>query len=51
MTKKALTISELGDAEAALGILQQLASGSTPSLSTRALAEFALIRLSSKPSA
>jgi len=48
MAKKALTMSELGDAQAAVGILQQLASGSTPSLSTQAVAEFALIKLSSK---
>jgi tetratricopeptide (TPR) repeat protein len=51
MVKKAMTMSSLGDTDAAVGILQQLASASTRSLSTRAAAEFVLTRLSSKPSA
>src|SRR5205814_1966097 len=49
MVKKALTMSFLGDADGALRMLQQLASDSTRSLSTRALAELALARLSSRP--
>ena len=51
MSKKAVTMSGLRDAGAAAGILQELASGSTRLLSTRAVAEFALTRLLSKPSA
>ena len=48
LVKKAVTTSFLGDADGALRMLQQLASDSIQSLSTRALAEFALARLSSK---
>ena len=50
MVKRAVTMSFLGDADGALRMLQQLASDSTASLGTRALATFALERLSSKPS-
>jgi tetratricopeptide (TPR) repeat protein len=50
MVKKAVTTSLLGDVDGALRMLQQLASDSIQSPGTRALAEFALARLSSKPS-
>jgi hypothetical protein len=49
MVKKAVTMSSRGDADGASTMLQQLASDSR-SPSTRALAEFALARLSSRPS-
>jgi hypothetical protein len=49
MAKKALTMSALGDADGAVSVLRHLASDSK-SLSARPLAEFALARLSSRPS-